>query len=197
MSEDLDIGVRAYLQAGAWPDYLPVPATEQTPPTLLAYFRQRLRWGCGWLQVYQRLLELRPADRHQELGRRRLLRELFLKGHVQWSLYQLGTLLLPVSWWLAGRDGFAFEPVSPWLAFLLRWSMVGYLAFTWWCLLRYRRYMDAAPYPGAVPMAALEILLLPLAAFWFPTPFSTALALYVLGIHTGGWVKTPRTAEDR
>lgn len=195
LSEDLDIGVRLALVTGAWPDYLPVPATEQTPPTFPAYFRQRLRWGCGWLQVYRRLRQMRCREPEREALRVRLLRELFLRGHVQWSLYQLATLSLPVSWWLAGHGLLDPSLAPPWLSAVLRVSVLPYLAFTWYCLARYRGYMEPPPFRGALAVAALQILLLPLAAFFFPTPFSTALALHVLGVSPTGWVKTPRTAE--
>src|SRR5690606_4277719 len=50
LSEDLELGVRTYLESGEWPEYLPMVSTEQTPATYKAYFRQRLRWGSGHLQ---------------------------------------------------------------------------------------------------------------------------------------------------
>lgn len=195
LSEDLEIGVRAAIRAGAWPQYLPVPASEQTPPTFRAYFRQRLRWGCGWLQVYRRLRELQPRDPAGQRLRRGLLRQLFLRGHVQWTLYQLLTLTVPVSWWLSARGWLAPLELPFWLQLVLQATVLPYLLFTWSCLFRYREYMDPSPHRGAMVIAAAQLVLLPLGAFCFPTPFSTALALYALGVSPNGWVKTPRTAE--
>lgn len=194
LSEDLEIGVRSLLRAGVWPEYLPVVATEQTPATFAAYFRQRFRWGCGWLQVYRRLLGQR-CDPQREPLRRYLLRQLWLRGHVQWVLYQLVTVALPLSWWLSQgqlEDG-RLGPV--WLDTLLRYGFLPYLAFTWYCFARYLPYMDPAPGRGAVVRGILHTLLLPVAAFCFPLPFTAALVAYALGAMPNHWVKTPRTAE--
>lgn len=195
LSEDLDLGVRVALATGVWPRYLPVPASEQTPPTFRDYFRQRLRWGYGWLQVYRRLREARARDPEVQRLRRALLRQLFLRGHVQWTLYQLLTLATPLSWWLVVQGWLVAPDLPLAVDVALQATVLPYLAFTWSCLLRYRPFMDPTPHRGAMLVAGAQLLLLPLAAFCFPTPFSTALALYALGVSPNGWVKTPRTAE--
>lgn len=198
LSEDLDIGVRLLLETGVWPDYLPVAASEQTPPTLLSYFRQRLRWGYGWLQVFSRLVRTRLSDPEREAIRRRLLRELFVKGHLHWTFYQLATILVPVSWLLAGRE-LVTDPKTPeWVGLVLHLGIVPYLAFTIHCLFRYRPFMDAEPSRSgwlAAVAYVVPLLLLPVSAFFLPLPFSAALVLWALGIAPRGWVKTPRTAE--
>ena len=43
ITEDLDLGVEIYLRTGYWPQFLPLPSSEQTPGTFKAYYRQRHR----------------------------------------------------------------------------------------------------------------------------------------------------------
>jgi len=92
LTEDLELGTRAYLVTGAWPDYLPYASSEQTPPNFSSFYRQRLRWGTGHLQVMEKIRAQTcfPPER-----KRRLMRELSIKGPIEWSFYQAITLLPP------------------------------------------------------------------------------------------------------
>ncbi len=58
ITEDLDLGINIYLKTNNWPSFLPLPSTEQTPPTIKTYFRQRKRWALGQLEVIQNLKKL-------------------------------------------------------------------------------------------------------------------------------------------
>ena len=85
LTEDLELGVRAYLLDSAWPEYLPYPSSEQTPPNFKAFFRQRLRWGTGHLQVVDKLEdELMGEARERNVIKARLI----VKGQVEWVAYQ-------------------------------------------------------------------------------------------------------------
>lgn len=196
LTEDLEIGARAYLAADAWPEYIPYYSTEQTPATLRAFFRQRLRWASGHLQVVEKF---RRARNYPPAKRRQLVFRLFLKGQVEWALYQaaclLPVILLPLN--LAGQVDFSYG-LPAWVAPWLRLNAILYFGFTFYLFWRYYRLMDKdlAPY-GRLSrlLAPLELLLLPLAGFFFPLPYSTAMLLKLLGRQPQTWVKTPRTRE--
>jgi cellulose synthase/poly-beta-1,6-N-acetylglucosamine synthase-like glycosyltransferase len=195
LTEDLELGTRAYLKAGAWPEYLPYPSSEQTPPTFAGFYRQRLRWATGHLQVMKKV---KAASGYDEAQKRRLLRTLWLKGQGEWLFYQTATLVPPLI-------------VVLWMCHLvdpnvlgMRWHTVmnfmstAYLGFTIYAFFRYLEYLDTTARPrnwlGQLGSLA-QMLVLPLAAFLFPVPYSSALVLTALGRGPSQWVKTPRTRE--
>lgn len=195
LTEDLELGTRAYLETGAWPEYLPYPSSEQTPETYRAYYRQRLRWGTGHLQVMDKI---RRENRYPEDKRRRLLRNLFVKGQVEWVIYQLGTLVPPTALILYFL-GWSDPRIMPYAAGMtLNFFTVFYLAFTFYVFRRYSAHLDNSARPvalaGQVAMVS-QLLLLPIAAFFFPIPYSSALLLKWFNRHPTTWVKTPRTRE--
>lgn len=195
LTEDLEFGIRAYVQAGAWPEYLPYGSSEQTPPTVRGFFRQRLRWGTGHLQVMDKLRRDRSSDPGR---RRRMLRHLWLKGQLEWSLYQAATMVPPAMLVLhaAGYLDPGFLPVPARVALSLFTAV--YFAFTFYIYGRYRGYVDMSARPrhrlGHWAVAP-QLALLPLAAFLFPVPYSAAMVLKGLGREPRAWVKTPRTAD--
>ncbi len=195
LTEDLEFGTRAYLQTGAWPEYLPYPSSEQTPPNYKAFFRQRLRWATGHLQVVEKVADTRyvPEDR-----RRELLFHLVLKGQFEWIVYQLATFVPPIALVLQYSqmlDETAVPAPARWL--LMLFSVI-YFSFTFYAFTNYRPYFDRSHEPdtllGQIGVLA-GLLILPLAAFLFPVPFTSALVLKVLGKEPKNWVKTPRTRE--
>ncbi|MGB9885620.1 MAG: glycosyltransferase [Moorellales bacterium] len=196
LTEDLDFGVRAYLKGNAWPEYAPFYSTEQTPATLRAFLRQRLRWASGHLQVVDKL---RRNREYPERKRRQVLCRLYLKGQVEWTLYQLACLLpvilcpIALVGWVDLSSG-----VPTWINPWLRLNLVAYYGFTFYLWYRYRRLIDARLAPaGRLSrwLAPLELLVLPVAGFFFPLPYSSAMVLKVLGRAPQTWVKTPRTRE--
>ena len=195
LTEDLELGVRAYLKAGIWPEYLPYASSEQTPPTVRGFFRQRLRWGTGHLQVMDKL----RRDNQHDRGRiRQMLHHLLVKGQLEWTLYQMATLVPPtiLALYVLGWVDPNILPAGVRVALNL-FTLV-YFGFTFYIYLRYRGYVDMSARPrgrlgqwSVVP----QLILLPLAAFMFPVPYSTAMVLKGLGREPRAWVKTPRTVE--
>lgn len=195
LTEDLELGTRAYLRAGAWPEYLPYPSSEQTPPTVLGFYRQRLRWGSGYLQVVDKLRRSPDVPRDRAA---RLLRTFVWKGHVEWTFYQLACFLPVVSLFL-WRWGVVDPSVLPPQVRAALSSMAGvYLAFTFYVYFRYARHVDEPAGPGGAwqRLGAIgQLLAAPIAAFFLPVPYTSALVLHALGRTPRTWVKTPRTRE--
>lgn len=195
LTEDVELGARAYLQEDVWPEYLPYPSSEQTPTTFRAFFRQRLRWGSGYLQVFEKIRDDHsyPADKKSPL-----LRTLFIKGHIEWSIYQVACFipfLIFFLWWQGLLDP-DVVPV-PLRFFIYSLSLV-YVGFTYYAFFRYSPYLDSIhhPNPAMVRAGAIsQLLLVPFSAFFLPTPYSWALILKMIGRDPKSWVKTPRTKE--
>ncbi|MGE5676397.1 MAG: glycosyltransferase family 2 protein [Mycobacterium leprae] len=195
LTEDLELGTRAYLKAGAWPEYLPYPSSEQTPPTFAGFYRQRLRWATGHMQVMAKVRATADCD---EAKKARLLKDLWLKGQGEWIFYQTATMVPPVVillWALGLVDPNVLGPF--WHNVMNLLSTV-YLGFTIYAFFRYLEHLDntARPRKWLGQLGALaQLLVLPLAAFLFPVPYSSALVLASLGKGPSAWVKTPRTRE--
>lgn len=195
LTEDLELGTRAHLAADAWPEYLPLASSEQTPPTFKSFYRQRLRWATGHLQVMEKV---RQASQYPPERRCALLRQLLRKGQMEWVLYQGATLVPPLAlllWWAGWLDPEVLPNSTRWGLNVL--SLI-YLAFTIYAFFRYAHYLDATARPrawyGRVAVIS-QLLCLPLAAFLFPVPYSSALVLRSVGRAPNSWVKTPRTRE--
>lgn len=195
LTEDLELGTRAFLSAGAWPEYLPYPSSEQTPPTLRSFYRQRLRWGTGHLQVMDKI---RRSKGYPAAKRRALLRELFRKGQLEWVVYQFATFVPPavmVLWWKGLVDP---QILSEWVRWILNALSLVYIGFTIYAFFRYLPHVDPTGRPQAFwgrAAVILQLFFLPLAAFAFPVPYSSALVLKTLGLGPRTWHKTPRTPE--
>jgi len=195
LTEDLELGARAYLLYGAWPEYLPYYSSEQTPPTFNAFFKQRLRWGTGHLQVMDKIRSDSgyPADRKKPL-----LRQLFIKGQVEWVVYQSATFIPPLVltlWWRGWVDPYILPEVVRWI---LNGFSATYIAFTVYAYYRYMPYLDTWASPRTLlgkAVVVLQLFFLPMAAFFFPVPYSSAMVLKALGKHPKTWTKTPRTRE--
>lgn len=210
LTEDLEFGCRAHLYFGVNLTFLTVKSTEQTPPTVPQYFKQRLRWGSGHLQVIRRIRsypyqkdavgDKRDFDRRA----RKLWWNLLLLGPIEWIAYQLSTVIvlamdaiLVANLFGAGIPGpyFAQNPV-------LYWSLVGlnvpYLGFTFYCYHRYDQVFDRSFAPINAILGALDILKLVIATFvvfLLPAPYTWSVVLAAIGKAPVAWVKTPRTSE--
>ncbi|MHB0885468.1 MAG: glycosyltransferase family 2 protein [Bacillota bacterium] len=195
LTEDLELGARAYLECGAWPEYLPYSSSEQTPPTVKGFFRQRLRWGTGHLQVMDKI---RGENRYPADRKRAVLRQLFFKGQVEWILYQAATFVPPtvlILWWTGHVDPNVLPEFVRWI---LNGLSLTYISFTIYAYFRYTPYLDMTSRPMSVIGrwgVISQLFFLPLAAFFFPVPYSSALVLKGLNRQPRGWVKTPRTRE--
>lgn len=194
LTEDLELGTRAYLLENAWPEYLPYFSSEQTPPTFKSFFRQRLRWGTGHIQVVSKVS--RFSD--DPVKRRGLLKALIIKGQLEWVLYQCATFVPPVAMGLYARsllDPSVIPAEGQWA--LNVFSFV-YLGFTLYAYRRYRRYFDHSFKPSSFLANAgifLGLFILPMAAFMFPIPYTSAMILRAIGREPRFWEKTPRTKE--
>jgi cellulose synthase/poly-beta-1,6-N-acetylglucosamine synthase-like glycosyltransferase len=195
LTEDLEFGARAYLACDAWPEYLPYMSSEQTPPTFRAFFRQRLRWGTGHLQVVDKVASWEDT----EPGKRdRLRMSLLVKGQVEWVAYQVATFVPPVAMGLHYKGLLDPSIVPPPGQWVLSMFSVIYLGFTVYAFKRYSKYLDESGKPDSLAgqlLVYLGLLMLPLAAFVFPVPYTSAMLLRSIGKEPKAWVKTPRTEE--
>lgn len=195
LTEDLELGTRAYLQTGAWPEYLPYPSSEQTPATVKGFYRQRLRWGTGFLQVMDKISQDETYPREKK---RPLMRELMIKGPVEWSFFQCATLIPPLIMilWLFGQVD--AEVVPNGIRHVINALSLVYISFTFYAFFRYRKHLDLAARPHTWHgrcAAVAQLLFLPLASFFFPVPFTSALVLKSVNKHPTAWTKTPRSKE--
>jgi len=201
LTEDLELGIRAYVEAGAWPEYIPYPSTEQTPATYRAFFRQRLRWGSGLLQVMEKLQQpdlwgLRTPVKENRI--RKMLRILFWKGPVEWLFFQTMILFPPLALLLSLFGWVNPQPLFTGMSEIINITVSVYFIFTFERLYHFLPFINFALASQSRLRRALAIshlLLLPVAGFFFIAPFTTALALKVLHRQPVTWVKTPRTKE--
>ncbi|MDS1028968.1 glycosyltransferase family 2 protein [Bacillota bacterium LX-D] len=198
LSEDLELGVRAYMETGEWPEYIPIVSTEQTPAKYKAYFRQRLRWGSGHLQVYDKL---QNATHYPEEKRIPILRTLLWKGHAQWYFYQfmvLAPVFLLLWAWQGGILDKSAVPTD--IKAMLQFLTPIYYGFTFYLFYRYCNYINFTVAPKSIAgkvFAVLQLIVLPIAGFFIALPFTTALVLRAMNRQPQVWVKTPRTQEVR
>jgi len=198
LTEDLELGIRAYVEAGAWPEYIPYPSTEQTPATYRAFFRQRLRWGSGYLQVMEKLQ--RPAVRTPVKEQRvnRMLRIMLWKGPVEWLFFQTMILFPPLAFLLSLFGRVEPQPLFAEMASIVNITVSVYFLFTFERLRHFLPFINFALAPPSRLrrlLAFSHLLLLPVAGFFFIAPFTTSLALKLLHRQPATWVKTPRTKE--
>ncbi len=210
LTEDLEFGCRAFLYFGIKLDFLTVKSTEQTPPTMGQYFRQRLRWASGHLQVIRRIREyprIKNAVGDVSDFKHRanhLWRNLILVGPLEWIVYQLSTIIVLMMGIILIANLFgalipgSFFANNP----ILRWFLIGlnvpYLLFTFYCYLRYDEVFDNTFRPLSVFAGLLDIAKLFIASFivfLLPAPYTWSVILALIGKAPKTWVKTPRTSE--
>lgn len=195
LSEDLELGARAYLEAGAWPEYFPFVSTEQTPATYRAYFRQRLRWGSGHLQVVDKF---RQAVHYPAEKREPLLKNLFWKGQGEWIFYQMAVAvtLAILPFVLAGYSDPSMIPLN--IRRVMQINVPIYFMFTFSRYFHFKKYIDFSVAPRSFWkrwLAVGHLVVLPLGGIFFPLPFTTAVILRWLHREPQVWIKTPRTKE--
>lgn len=90
LTEDIEMGVRLYTDLNQWPVFLPYPSTEQTPPAIKGYYRQRYRWGYGLMQTIKKLFsELKDKNLEKEKRWRikKMIVSLIINGPLDWIIY--------------------------------------------------------------------------------------------------------------
>jgi cellulose synthase/poly-beta-1,6-N-acetylglucosamine synthase-like glycosyltransferase len=198
LTEDLELGIRAFVEAGAWPEYIPYPSTEQTPATYRAFFRQRLRWGSGYLQVMEKLRQARARTPVEEKRIKKMLRVLLWKGPVEWIFFQTMILFPPLAFLLSLFGQVEPQQLFAELGVIINITVSVYFLFTFERLRHFLPFInfDLAPQSRLRRvMAVSHLLLIPVAGFFFIAPFTTSLVLKVLHRQPATWVKTPRTKE--
>ncbi|GFP40473.1 glycosyltransferase family 2 protein [Candidatus Hakubella thermalkaliphila] len=199
LTEDLELGVRAYVETGAWPEYFPYPSTEQTPATFRLYFWQRLRWATGHLQVTEKFRRAIYAEPDKIKKRDCMVRRLFVKGQLEWTLYQ-AVILVVVTYLPLGFAGYLDPDILPPEArWLMSLGLPFYFSFTLTRYMHFRPYIDFTVAPRNVfsrALAVCQLLDLPLAGIALSLPFSTAVLLKSLRRQSTVWIKTPRTKEE-
>ncbi len=191
LTEDLDFGIRVYQTTGKRVEFLPVISTEQTPPHFSQYFRQRLRWAAGHLQVMNALGRKNP-----------LYWGLFFKGPFEWMLYQgaaLTVLGMNLLFLLTKLDWISLPivrlPIS--LEGFFGLVNVPYLVFSFYCFRRYAFTYDrdmqiGHMFPG---FDLIRILISSLLVFLLPLPYTYAIWMHLFKKKPTSWIKTARTAE--
>jgi len=192
LTEDLEIGVRAYLAEGAWPEYFPYISTEQTPETYRSFYRQRLRWAAGHIQVIEKFSN---APEYAGVKKNRLLKTLLLKGEIEWTLYQLAVLVPLVVIWLSCKGLLDPSILPHGFHMFLRSLIFIYFGFTYYLYIaKYYRFMIKRGIANTL-LALISLLVLPLAGFLLPLPYTGAMVLKAFNSQPRAWVKTPRTRE--
>jgi cellulose synthase/poly-beta-1,6-N-acetylglucosamine synthase-like glycosyltransferase len=198
LTEDLELGIRAYVEAGAWPEYIPYASTEQTPATYRAFFRQRLRWGSGYLQVMDKLRQAGVRTQVKEKRANRMLRVLLWKGPVEWFFFQAMILFPPLAFLLTLFGRVDPQPLFAGMGVIINITVFVYFIFTFERLRHFLPFVNFALAPQSRLrriLAFSHLLLIPVAGFFFIAPFTTSLALKILHRQPATWVKTPRTKE--
>lgn len=192
LTEDLEIGVRAYLAEGAWPNYFPYISTEQTPENYRSFFRQRLRWAAGHIQVIEKF---KNTPEYAGPKKNSLLKTLLLKGEVEWTLYQIAVLVPLAVIWLSYKGLIDPSALPDGFRIFLKSLVFIYFGFTYYLyIVKYYPYMKKRGTVNSL-LALISLLVLPLAGFLLPLPYTGALILRAFNSQPRAWVKTPRTRE--
>jgi cellulose synthase/poly-beta-1,6-N-acetylglucosamine synthase-like glycosyltransferase len=192
LTEDLDLGIRAYVQRNVAVEFLPVVSTEQTPPRWNQFFKQRLRWASGHLQVMAEIKKTHST----------LYWQLFWKGPFEWILYQFSALIV-----ILMNFGFIFSKfgwipnhivsVNPTLQKVLLLLNIPYVFFSFYCFYHYqftfeKHFLSLDSFPG---IECIKLIVSSVLVFLLPLPYIWALILHIVDKKPIHWVKTPRTAE--
>jgi cellulose synthase/poly-beta-1,6-N-acetylglucosamine synthase-like glycosyltransferase len=191
LTEDLDFGVRAFLETGTVVEFLPVISTEQTPPKLRQYFVQRLRWASGHLEVMHKIRKHRV-----------LYWQLFLKGPLEWIVYQTSGLVV-----IAMNINFLLSKLhlikpnflihNPYIVYGFAFLNIPYLLFSVYCLNRYEYTFDKnlQVFNTFPPFEWLKLIISSMFIFLLPLPYTWAIILRLFGKQPRRWVKTQRSIE--
>lgn len=222
ITEDLELGVRLFLEENKWPIFLPLASSEQTPLNFSQYFRQRQRWALGQIHV---LNELRVIQKDTSLNKKiknkakNLYFKLILYGPIEWIIYFSMTLfgsfvlifsllkgvavLFYVNNFSYFTDpNFLINKSFNYLFFFLRVSLF-LVIFTFYLYFRYRKFIQlpslSLKFIFQILKSILEIIfVLPFIIFLYPLPFVTAFFKHLILFNKKEivWIKTPRTVEN-
>ncbi|MDQ5882676.1 MAG: hypothetical protein QG648_28 [Patescibacteria group bacterium] len=222
LTEDIELGVRLYVEQDLWPIYLPYPSTEQTPPTLSAYHKQRYRWGFGLMQTMQKLFrqlketqEQKSKEKHQRI--KKMIYSLSVHGPIDWILYYpltlAATLLFLMRVFKSAFISFILYHFStltlvPWnplndaLSLILVFIPIPTLVFLIVLLKHYWSYINHATATFTdkrkqlINLAFFVLFGAPLSMSYYVFPYVHAFFNFVFHPHQQTvWIKTQRTKE--
>jgi cellulose synthase/poly-beta-1,6-N-acetylglucosamine synthase-like glycosyltransferase len=221
VTEDLELAVNIQLNRKIRPKYLDVVSSEQTPPSIVGFFRQRLRWGSGGCQVIGKLhnMSKEVTDKNELFRINSLKYKLFLYSPVEWIAYfsisfyvfitYLGRLSLAVNTFL---KLFTFPPIYIWdillttaanlmtgSSKLITFSAILCGIFVLALYIKYSPYIENAWTTKNLFKLSLVFLyvifIIPYVVWIYSLPFISSFVLYTLGIKEKSWVRTERTVE--
>lgn len=220
ITEDLELGVRLYLQENIWPYFLPLASSEQTPFSFWQYFRQRQRWGLGQMKVLSDLKTLKNEKKLKEnlkIKANRLYWKLIFYGPLEWFFYFLLATFSALNLLFSLGKNFlvllylndfsffhslvlTFKQSASLISLILKATLI-LIAFSFYLYLRYRQYIYHPKINFSFILGVLKtilevIFILPFILFLYPLPFVSAFFRHFLNKKREPlWVKTPRTAE--
>jgi cellulose synthase/poly-beta-1,6-N-acetylglucosamine synthase-like glycosyltransferase len=220
LTEDIEIGIRLYIENNQWPVYLPYPSTEQTPPTIKGYHHQRYRWGYGLMQTLKKLfLELK--DKSLEKAKRRRTIKMILSslvhGPLDWVIYYPLTLAAAILFLLRiFKSLFAsfilyhlslitvipWNPLNDALSFLVMFFPIPTLIFLGFLLKHYWPYINFHGFDfkqirkQLIQWILFILFLAPLIASYYVFPYVHAFVNFLQNPSKKAfWIKTKRTKE--
>lgn len=220
LTEDIEIGVRLYTHLNAWPQYLPFPSTEQTPPTIKAYHHQRYRWGYGLMQTLKKLFdELKDDTLAPEIKQKikKMIISLTIHGPFDWVIYYPLSLAATTLFILrvfkifyssfllyhfAALSVIPYNPLNDMLSLMIVFIPVPTLIFL---LILLKHYWTKIEFNGVKRqqiilqlrnLIVFMLFLSPLLASYYTFPYVQAFVNYIRNPQRKvSWVKTKRTKE--
>ena len=215
VTEDLDLAVNIQLKQRIRPKYIDSSSSEQTPPSIIGYFRQRLRWASGGCQVIGNLHQKSKNELNKEEIKRinYLKYKLFLYSPVEWILYfsvsfyvfitYLGKLGLAINTFI---KIFTFPPIYIWDILLttghnlVHGSAILCGVFVISLYIKYSPHIENAwNYKNLFRLSLVflyVVFIIPYIIWLYTFPFVISYFLYTFGIKEKTWVRTERTAES-
>lgn len=221
LTEDIEIGVRLYTDLNQWPVFLPYPSTEQTPPTMKAYYRQRYRWGYGLLQTIKKLFsELKDENLEKEKQWRikKMIISLIINGPLDWIIYYplalSATLLFmlrlfktffvsSVLYRFASLTTIPWHPLNDVLSLIVMFIpipiliLISILLKHYWSKINFSGISSQEIKKQLLKMGSFILFGAPFISSYYVFPYIRAFINYIKNPNRRAiWVKTKRTREN-
>ncbi|MFA5392217.1 MAG: glycosyltransferase family 2 protein [Candidatus Paceibacterota bacterium] len=220
LTEDIEIGVRLYTDLNQWPVFLPYPSTEQTPPTIKAYYRQRYRWGYGLMQTIKKLslkLKDKNLEKEKRLRIKKMIISLTLHGPLDWVIYYplaVSATLLFISrlfktffvssilYRFASLTTIPWHPLNDVLSLIVMFVPIPILIFIsillkhYWSKINFSGISSQEIKKQLFKMGLFILFGAPLISSYYVFPYIRAFINYLKNPNRRAiWVKTKRTRE--
>jgi cellulose synthase/poly-beta-1,6-N-acetylglucosamine synthase-like glycosyltransferase len=213
-TEDLDLGVRCELDGGVKPVFIDIPSSEQTPPSIKGFIRQRFRWGSGACEVLdklkERLYSVTDSTKFKEIKKLRL--KLSIYGPAEWIAYFVlaifiaKTYLEKLSFCIytllkltTFPKVYSADIIMTAIGHILTLSAIMCGIFILLLYFKYSQFINDAWLPKNILKLSLLFLyvvfIIPFLVWIFSLPFISSFVLHLIGFREREWVKTERTAE--